>query len=174
MLGPKTCSGLTNRGQRCRGYPLPDAEFCTFHDPRYEDAVAEGQRRRREGTLAATYDVTDTRSMDNLQRLLDIASYEALALDNSVAKVRAIVAVAQTGAKLLEVGEMEERLAAIESTLGPRVVTNSRKNGKVGLAPALQAIAAAEGLDYQELETSVRRYLRLWRRRKARWKRRQS
>jgi hypothetical protein len=112
--------------------------------------------------------------MDNLQRLLDIASYEALALDNSVAKVRAIVAVAQTGAKLLEVGEMEERLAAIESTLGPRVVTNSRKNGKVGLAPALQAIAAAEGLDYQELETSVRRYLRLWRRRKARWKRRQS
>ena len=73
MLGRKTCSGLTNKGERCRAYPLPDSEFCTFHDPRYDEAVSEGrkvggQRRKREGTLAAAYDVTGTRSMDDLQR----------------------------------------------------------------------------------------------------------
>jgi hypothetical protein len=37
------------------------------------------------------------------------------------------VAVVQTGSKLLEVGEHEERLAAIEATLGPRVVANQQR-----------------------------------------------
>jgi hypothetical protein len=43
-------------------------------------------------------------------------------LENSVARNRALFAGALAATKLLEVGEQEERLAAIEAALGPRVL----------------------------------------------------
>lgn len=54
--------------------------------------------------------------------MLEIALTDTLALDNSVARARALIAIVQTGAKLLEVGEVEERLAALEAVIEPRRV----------------------------------------------------
>ena len=47
--------------------------------------------------------------------------------ENSVARSRVIVSGVQVGARLLEVGEMEERLASVEAALGPRVVERKRR-----------------------------------------------
>jgi hypothetical protein len=38
--------------------------------------------------------------------------------------VRAITSIAQVGARLLEVGELEERVRALEATLNPRAERN--------------------------------------------------
>jgi hypothetical protein len=38
-----------------------------------------------------------------------------LSLENSIARVRALIAIVLAGAKLLEMGELEERLAALEA-----------------------------------------------------------
>ncbi len=107
--------------------PLRDSDFCVFHDPQHAEAVAEsrrmgGMRRRREGTLAAAYDFDGLATVQELRRLPEIATLDNLNLENSVARNRALVSAVQTGAKLLEVGELEDRLEAIESALGPRVM----------------------------------------------------
>jgi len=59
-------------------------------------------------------------TIPELRRLLEIAALDALALDNSVARVRAITAIVQVGAKLLEVSEFEHRLASLEDVLQSR------------------------------------------------------
>jgi hypothetical protein len=123
----KTCKGTTRAGQPCRANPADEPDYCAFHDPEHADAVQEGrrvgrQRRKRETTLAAAYEVESVRTIPNIQRLVDVAVFDALALDNNIARVLAYLA--QTAMKLVEAGEMEERLQAVEAALGPRVVRN--------------------------------------------------
>jgi hypothetical protein len=135
MVGDKTCRGIGNKGERCRALALRVSDFCVFHDPDHAEAVAEGRRlgglrRRREGTLAAAYDFDGLLTVQELRRLLEIATLDTLSLENSVARNRTLMAGVQTAAKLLEVGEHEERLASIEAALGSRVISRASGRGR--------------------------------------------
>ena len=128
----RACRGATNAGTPCRATPLLDRDLCFFHAPEHADEVAEarrlgGLRRRREATLTGAYELGGLRTTHELRRLLEIAAFDALGLDNSVARVRALTAIVQVGARLLEVSEFEERLAALEATLRPRVGATHRR-----------------------------------------------
>ena len=79
-----------------------------------------GLRRRKEKTLAGAYDLEGLRSVPDIQRLLEIATLDALALENSVSRVRALTYICQTGLKCLEVGELEERVQMLEAALRSR------------------------------------------------------
>ena len=96
-----------------------DAGYCFWHNPDTEEQLGEarrlgGIRRRREKTLAGAYDVGALDTIASLRRLLEIAAFDALGLDNSIARARVLISAALAGAKLLEVGDLEERLAALE------------------------------------------------------------
>ena len=115
MVAEKACRGISNEGQRCRASRLRDSDYCVFHDPEHADAIREGRRRgglrrRREGTVAAAYDFDGLSTIEELQRLLEVATMDTLSLENSIARNRALVAIAQARARLLETGEHEERL----------------------------------------------------------------
>jgi hypothetical protein len=71
-------------------------------------------RRKREATMAGAFDFQGLTSVVDIRRLLDIAAYDVLGLDNGVARVRAMIALALAATKLLEVGELEDRIAALE------------------------------------------------------------
>jgi hypothetical protein len=125
MVGRRICRGIASKGERCLAAPLRVSDFGTFHDPEYSEAVANGrklggQRRRSEGASGSHDDALN--SVVELRRLLEIATLDTLNLANSIASNRALMSAALAGAKLLEVGGQEERLAAIEAALGPRVV----------------------------------------------------
>ena len=123
----RTCKGHKKNGEQCRQAPLRDSDFCFWHDPEHAAEAAEarrlgGLRRKREGTLQGAYEFDGLTSVPDIRRLLEIAVLDALGLENSVNRARVLISAALAGAKLLEVGEQEERLAAIEAALGPRVV----------------------------------------------------
>ncbi|MDP9236374.1 MAG: hypothetical protein M3P30_03080 [Chloroflexota bacterium] len=80
-----------------------------------------GSRRRKEATIAVAYDVEGLGSIAAIRRIVEVAVLDVLSLENTVARARAIAYLAQIAAKLLEVGEHEERLARIEQTLEPRL-----------------------------------------------------
>ena len=127
MLGNRACKGTTDKGLRCLASPIGDSEYCLFHDPEHAEAVRDGRRlggmrRKREGTLQAAYDLGNLATVEGLQRILEIAVMDAIGLDNSIPRMRALIAAVLAGAKLLEIGEQEERLAAVEAALGPRLV----------------------------------------------------
>ncbi len=102
-----------------------------MHDPDRADARVEarelgGKRRRREGTLAGAYDFDGLDTIAKIRRVLEIAMLDALGLDNSIARVRALISATLAAAKLLEVGKIEERLEALEGALAPRLARKKR------------------------------------------------
>ena len=55
-----------------------------------------------------------------MRRLVEVAVLDTLALENSIARARVLISGALAAAKLLEAGEFEERLRALEETVQPR------------------------------------------------------
>ena len=118
----RPCSGTTRDGGPCRASPLRGESTCVFHSPEHQEEVAEGRRlgglrRRREKTLASAYDIESLTSVAALRRLLEIAAFDTLALENSLARSRTLVAVVTAGSRLLEVGELEARIALLEAAM---------------------------------------------------------
>jgi hypothetical protein len=125
MVVSRTCRARNARGDSCRAAPLPDQDYCVFHDPEYGDTVQEtrragGQRRRREVTLATADDFQGLTSVPQIRRPVEVAAFDAPGLENSISRVRALAYLAQVTATLLDKGELEERLDAMEAAIGTR------------------------------------------------------
>ena len=121
----RTCTAIAHTGRRCGAGPMSESDYCFWHDPDHaEEAAAArklgGHRRKREATVSGAYEFEGLNGPQDLKRLLEIACFDALALETSIARVRAIIAIVQAGAKLFEVTDLAERLDALEATLGPR------------------------------------------------------
>ena len=106
---------------------MRDSEFCVFHDPDHTEVIQEarragGQRRKQEATLATAYDFQGLTTIADIRRLIEVAAFDALGLDNSINRVRALGYLAQVATTLMEKAEIEERLQAVEAALGPRII----------------------------------------------------
>ncbi len=132
MVGRRTCEANNDRGEPCKAAPLREGAFCVFHDPEHAEVVQEarragGQRRKREATLATAYDFEGLTSIQEIRRLIEVAAYDALGLDNTINRVRALGYLAQVAVTLLEKGEIEERLTEVEAALRPSTKSGARR-----------------------------------------------
>jgi hypothetical protein len=121
----RACKGLKEDGGRCQAPPLLDGDFCLMHSPEHAEEVQEarrlgGLRRRKEKITSDAYDFEGLSDVGQVRRLLEIAALDALGLENSVARSRTLAYLAQVSVKLLEVGELAERIEALERIVGPR------------------------------------------------------
>lgn len=117
------CAGERPDGRGCRAWPLRGEPYCLWHSPDREEEAAEarrlgGLRRRREKTLAGAYDFAGLDSIDAIRRILEIAAFDTLGLENSIARARTLISAALAASKLLEIGELAERIAALELATG--------------------------------------------------------
>ena len=135
MVISRACKASNDRGDPCRAAPLRAGDFCVFHDPDHAEVVQEarragGHRRKREAAVATAYDFQGLNSVPEIRRLIEVAAYDALGLENNLGRVRALGYLAQMAVSLLEKGEIEDRLQAVEAALGPRMapVALHRKN----------------------------------------------
>jgi hypothetical protein len=127
LVVSRTCKATTEQSQPCQAAPLKGSNFCFMHDPDHaEDAKRArelgGVRRRREGTVAAAYEFDGLETIPQVRRLVEVAVIDTLGLENSISRNRTLAYLAQVAVNLLEKGEQEHRLAAIEAALGPRVI----------------------------------------------------
>jgi hypothetical protein len=116
----RRCIATTNAGTPCRAAPGIDSTFCFNHDPEQAEAAAAarklgGQRRKREGTLTAAFALESLDTVEGLQRLLDVITTDALAMDNGAPRLRILLAVVDRATKLIEVGELADRVERIEA-----------------------------------------------------------
>jgi hypothetical protein len=93
-----------------------------MHAPEKEEEAAEarrlgGLRRRREKTLAGAYDLAGLGSIEAIRRIVEIALFDVLGLENSIARARVLISGALAAAKLLETGELADRIAVLEAAL---------------------------------------------------------
>ena len=128
----RICRGNKQDGDPCRQAPLRDSDFCFWHDPDHVEEAEKartlgGQRRRREKITEGAYDLEGLDTVTGIRRVLEVALLDLMSMENSVARSRTLISGALAAAKLLEVGEQEERLQALEAALGPRVVKKGRR-----------------------------------------------
>lgn len=125
LMTARTCKARKENGEPCRQAPLQGKDFCFWHDPEHAQEAAEarrlgGLRRRRERTVAGAYAFEGLETVTGVRRLLEVAALDTLGLENSVARSRTLAYLAQVSVRLLEVGELEARLAALEATVNGR------------------------------------------------------
>ena len=60
------------------------------------------------------FDFSGLETVPAIRRLLEIAATDALGLETSVAKVRLLISLAIAAGKLLETGELAERIETLE------------------------------------------------------------
>jgi len=103
--------------------PLHDRPYCFSHDPERAEEAAEarrigGQRRRKEGTIAVAFDLPDLDTVAGIRRILEIVKIDGVGMENGVARVRVLISTAVAAMNLLKVGELEDRIVALEQAIG--------------------------------------------------------
>ncbi len=122
MVVKRTCSFRKEDGHPCSVAPLQGSNFCLMHDPEHAQEVAEarrlgGLRRRKEGTVAGAYEFNGLGTVADIRRVLEIAVLDTLSLENSIARSRTLAYIAQVALRALEVGELEDRVRALEAVV---------------------------------------------------------
>jgi hypothetical protein len=122
MLARRSCAYVMADGRGCRAGPQRERPYCFAHDPERAAEAAEARKlgglgRRKEGTIAVAYDLPGLDTVEGIRRLLEIVSTDGLSMENSVPRLRALISTATAATNLLKVGELEERLAALEAAV---------------------------------------------------------
>jgi hypothetical protein len=120
-----SCTQPMPNGRRCRAPVLRDGAYCFWHEPAKAEEVKEarhlgGLRRTRERTLAGVYDISGLDSIVAIRRIVEIALFDVVGLENSIARARVLISGALAAAKLLETGELAERIDALEAAVAQR------------------------------------------------------
>lgn len=124
MSDKKQCNAENKRGERCKAF-ANESGVCFMHD------ATKGKERaiaRRNGGLAtkqphyadASVLPSSVRNIASVLIVLDYALREAVGLDNSIQRGRLLVSIAHGYIEALKVGEMEQRLEAVELALKMR------------------------------------------------------
>ncbi|MGI8670398.1 MAG: DUF5763 domain-containing protein [Aridibacter sp.] len=123
-MSKKQCRAKNKSGKPCNASASENG-FCFTHDATKgkERAIA----RRNGGLKRITPSVADkslvpkeTRTITDVMTILDYALQESLELNNSIQRGRLLVSIAHGYIEALKVGELEQRLEAVENTLKMR------------------------------------------------------
>ena len=124
LMSKRQCQAIKRNGEPCNA-AANETGFCFTHDATKgkERAIA----RRKGGLQRITPHVADasivpkeTRSIGGVMIILDYALQESLALSNSIQRGRLLVSIAHGYIEALKVGEMEQRLEAVENAMNLR------------------------------------------------------
>ncbi len=128
MSERKQCKANNKQGERCKAF-ANESGVCFMHD------ATKGKERalaRRNGGLAtkqphyadASLLPSQIRNIVSVLIILDYALQESVGLDNSIQRGRLLVSIAHGYIEAFKVGELEQRLEAVE------VALKSRKQNK--------------------------------------------
>jgi hypothetical protein len=131
MLTRRQCAFRKPTGEPCQSPPLHDSQFCFMHSPEHAQEAQEarklgGVRRKREVTLAGAYEFDGINTVQGIQRILEIAMLDTLAMENSLSRNRTLAYLALAAMKALEVGVQEERITALEQAVQGRQIEHEQ------------------------------------------------
>ena len=112
-------------GLLCRAPALRGKAVCYWHDSDSVEGAADARRigglhRRKSRSVATIYDFSGLRTVESAQRLLETAAIETLALENSIQRNRTLISAASGAGKLIEAGDLDARLSAVEAAVGSK------------------------------------------------------
>lgn len=114
------CKATTTSGKKCQAKPKAGSNYCFIHDPSQAQARAKARKKGGEThrTPHASNASTIPGEIDTLQDAKSILSYtlaEILVHENTIARARVLLSLFDSFAKSIEIGELEQRIAALEA-----------------------------------------------------------
>lgn len=123
----RQCQATTRSGSPCRAAALVGADYCFTHDPNNADdrraARSKGgaaRHGRAIGTTEAPAALVRVETTADIVRLISRAINDTLTLENSLNRARTIGYLALAACKALELDQLADRVAALESILKAR------------------------------------------------------
>jgi len=104
-----------------------------MHSPEHAQEVQEarrlgGLRRKREATVSGAYDFEGLETVAGIRRLVHVAVIDTLGMENSISRNRTLAYLAQVALRTLEVGNLEERIMALEQVIHKRRIEHETPN----------------------------------------------
>jgi len=122
------CTFIKSDGQRCGAWSQRESAFCFAHDPKLAAKRAAWRKAGGERGPIQNGDPIEARTVEEIQEQLWATLGATWELANSEPRTRALVGVLALLLRTLEVGELEERVQALE------MLQRDRVNGKVKYA----------------------------------------
>jgi hypothetical protein len=93
--------------------------ICYWCSPGRKKEVQEARwlgklRRKQESIASSAYQFKSLVSLDGIMRIVLIAVLDAVSVENSISCARTLAYLAQVALRILEVGEIEESVTALE------------------------------------------------------------
>jgi hypothetical protein len=119
------CKARNSQGQPCGGFALADGDYCWAHDPsvrqKRQQARSQGGKARRHRHLSWSDDEhrpgIHIQSASDILALVERAVLAETVLENSHSRNRTIGYLCAVAAKVLEIGEYEQRLTELEARI---------------------------------------------------------
>jgi hypothetical protein len=116
------CKAKTQNGQPCQAQAIKDSKYCFIHDPAQGAARAKARKRGGErhrtphGGDASTI-LSDVKTLEDAKKILIYTLAEIMPMENSLQRARVLIALFDSFVRALEIGELEERITALEDLL---------------------------------------------------------
>jgi hypothetical protein len=119
------CKAKTKSGGPCKAQAMQAGQYCFTHDPASGKARATarklgGMRNRTGHSGRAEILPATVTTIREATRILDYTLAEIIPMENSIARGRLLIALVAGYINAFEIGELENRLAAIETALKAR------------------------------------------------------
>ncbi len=115
------CEALTKSGELCKAAAMPGSDFCPFHDPALAASRAASRRAggharhgRKIGPVGVQTVAGDAPTVQDIAAVLWAELKIVSGKEESMSRARTIAYLSEKILKALEVGELAERLEALE------------------------------------------------------------
>jgi hypothetical protein len=128
---PMQCKAKNKNGQPCKMQAIKGSRYCFAHNPATSQARA--QARKRGGENRNTPHFADAsmlpkkvNKLDDAKKILHYTLLEVSGMDNSIARARVLLDLFDRFLKSFEIGELENRIAALEASLNEQPQDTNR------------------------------------------------
>ena len=114
-------------GKKCQAYAIKDSEYCFFHNPGSAKKRAAARKKggfHRRVLKSKKYEHHSIKTVNDLNAILESAINEARSLESSQSQLRVLGYLCQIALKGQELGNLEERLNALEKSIELEGVQN--------------------------------------------------
>ena len=114
-------------GKKGQAYAIKDSEYCFFHNPGSAKKRAEARKKggfNRRVLKSKQHEYHSIKTVNDLNAILESAINEACSLESSQSQLRVLGYLCQIALKGQELGNLEERLNALEKPIELEGVQN--------------------------------------------------
>ena len=115
-----SCEFVKQNGEPCHAPALRGSQLCYWHDPALATQRAEARKKggiNRRVSKRSSDRRYSIRAVDDVLTVLEDALNDVVGLENSHSRARTIGYLSGIALKAIEVGELENRVAALEKRL---------------------------------------------------------